>query len=112
LGLWTIFLDPRRLQQVAILVKPSTLLSYHHALIKWKYRLLYSSQKRRKPGPKGPSRQLIELVVEMKRCNPRFGCPKIAEQLSKTFFIPVNKDVVRRIITAHYRPEGVMDPRG
>jgi hypothetical protein len=44
LGLWTIFLDPRRIKRTAILVKPSTLLRCHQALIKWKYRLLYSSQ--------------------------------------------------------------------
>ena len=38
LGLWTIFLDPRRIKRAAFLVKPSTLLRYHQALIKWKYR--------------------------------------------------------------------------
>jgi len=64
LGLWTIFLDPRRIKRAALLVKPSTLLRYHHALVKWKNRLLYSFRKRGKPGPKGPSRQLIELVLE------------------------------------------------
>ena len=106
LGLWTIFLDPRRIKQTAFLVKPSTLLRCHQTLIKWKYRLLFSSRKKRgKPGPKGPSRQLIDLVLEMKRRNPRFGCPKIAEQISKTFALPVDKDVVRRILTAYYRPE-------
>lgn len=59
LGLWTLVLDPRRIKRAAILVKPSTLLRYHQALIKWKYRLLYSSRKRGKPGPKGPARQLV-----------------------------------------------------
>jgi len=105
LGLRTIFLDPRRIKRAALLVKPTTLLRCHQALIKWKYRLLYSSQKRGKPGPKGPSRQLIELVLEMKRRNPSFGCTKIAEQISKTFVLPLDKDVVRRIFTAYYWPE-------
>lgn len=31
------------------------------------------------PGPKGPSREIIELVMEMKRRNANFGCIKIAE---------------------------------
>jgi hypothetical protein len=110
LGLWTIFLNPRRIQRTAILVQPSTLLRCHHALIKWKYRLLYASRKRGKPGPKGPARQLIELVLEMKRRNPRFGCPKIAEQISTTFAIPVDKDVVRRILAAHYHPDHTDGP--
>ncbi len=39
LGLWTLVLDPRRIKRTAILVKPSTFLRCHQALIKWKYRL-------------------------------------------------------------------------
>jgi putative transposase len=105
LGLWSTFLDPRRIKRVAFLVQPSTLLKFHQAMVKRKYRLLYSSRNRRTPGPKGPSRQLIELVLEMKRRNPNFGCIKIAEQLAKTFALPLNKDVVRRILTTYYRPD-------
>lgn len=104
LGLWSTYLDPRRIKRAAFLVQPSTLLKFHQAMVKRKYRLLYSSRKRRTPGPKGPSRELIELVLEMKRRNPHFGCIKIAEQLAKTFAFPLNKDVVRRILTTHYRP--------
>jgi transposase InsO family protein len=82
----------------------STLLYFHRALVKRKYRLLYSPRKRRRPGPKGPSRELIDTVVEMKRRNPRFGCRKIAEQISSAFGIEINKDIVRRILIQHYRP--------
>ena len=35
-----------------------------------------------RPGPKGPSSELIAAVVETKRRNPRMGCRKIAEQIS------------------------------
>jgi len=76
LGLWSTFLNPRRLKRVAVLVQPSTLLKFHQAMVKRKYRLLYSSPNRKKPGPKGPSQELIELVLEMKRRNPNFGCTK------------------------------------
>ena len=41
----------------------------------------------------------------MKRRNPRYGCPKIAEQISKLFGIDINKDVVRRILDKHYHPD-------
>ncbi len=78
--------------------------------MKRKYRLLYSSRKRRTPGPKGPSREGIELVLEMKRRHPNFGCIKIAEQLAKTFSLSLNKDVVRRILTTYYRPERGDEP--
>jgi hypothetical protein len=63
LGLWSTFLDPRRIKRVAFLVQPSTLLKFHQAMVKRKYRLLYSSRNRRRAGPKGPSRELIELVA-------------------------------------------------
>src|SRR5271157_1614049 len=66
--------------------------------------MLYSPRKRRRPGPKGPARELIDTVVEMKRRNPRFGCRKIAEQISSAFGIEINKDIVRRILIQHYRP--------
>jgi hypothetical protein len=67
------------------------LLYFHRALVKRKYRLLYSPRKRRRPGPKGPSRELIDTVVEMKRRNPRFGCRKIAEQISSAFDVEINR---------------------
>jgi putative transposase len=89
---------------MALILKTSTLLRLHRALVQRKYRVLYSSGSRRRPGPKGPSRDLFEAVVEMKRRNPYFGCRKIAEQISSVFGIALNKDVVRRILARHYPP--------
>jgi len=80
------------------LSKASTLLRFHQALVKRKYQLLYSPKNRCRSGPKGPSRELVDAVVEMKRRNPRLGCRKIAEQISMAFGIELNKDVVRRIL--------------
>jgi putative transposase len=71
--------------------------------VKRKYRLLYSPRKRRRTRPKGPSKELIVAVIEMKRRNPCFGCRKIAEQMSRAFAVEINKDVVRRILIQHYR---------
>jgi putative transposase len=104
LGVCALLVSPKRLSKMAVILKPSTLLCFHHALVKRKYRLLYSPRKRRRPGPKGPSRELIGAVIEMKRRNPHFGCRKIAEQISRAFAVEINKDVVRRILIEHYRP--------
>ena len=41
LGFWSLFLNPKRIVRAAIIIKPSTLLSFHNALKKRKYRLLY-----------------------------------------------------------------------
>ena len=41
----------------------------------------------------------------MKRRNPRFGCRRIAQQLSFIFGVEIDKDVVRRVLARRYRPE-------
>src|SRR2546425_3637207 len=105
LGLTTLFMSPRRIPKLGALVKPATLFKFHKALVDRKYRLLFSSSsRRRKPGPKGPSAELIAAIVEMKRRNPRFGCVRIAQQISHSFEIEIDKDVVRRVLARHYRP--------
>jgi putative transposase len=106
LGLTTLFVSPRRIPKLSVLVKPATLFKFHKALVDRKYHLLFSSSsQRRKPGPKGPSAELIAAIVEMKRRNPRFGCMRIAQQISHTFGVQIDKDVVRRVLAKHYRPE-------
>src|SRR6516225_2131266 len=52
----------------------------------------------------GPSTELIAAVVEMKRRNPNWGCPRIAQQMALAFNIQIDKDVVRRILANHYPP--------
>ena len=98
-------LSPRRLVRTAIIPQPATLLRFHRGFEDFKYRFLYSSSPKEKPGPKGPSPELIRAICELKRRNPRFGCPKIAQHLAKTFGIDLDKDVVRRVLAAHYRSE-------
>ena len=104
-GLCALFIRPARLVRSAIVLKPSTLLSLHQALRNRKYQLLFSPRRRRRPGPKGPSRELIEAVVETKQRNPTWGSPRIAQQITLAFGIPIDKDIVRRILASHYRPE-------
>ena len=41
----------------------------------------------------------------MKRRNPGWGSLRIAQQIALAFGIDINKDVVRRILCIHYRPE-------
>jgi putative transposase len=105
MGLWSTFMNPRRLLRAAVVIKPSTLLKFHRALIKRKYRLLFSSRHRDKPGPKGPSVELVRAIVEIKQRNPRYGCPRIALLVSTVFGVSVDKDVVRRVLARHYRPD-------
>jgi len=105
MGLCTLFISPSRIHKVAAVLKPATLLAFHRALKQRKYRRLFSPQRRGKPGPKGPSKELIQAILEMKLRNPRYGCPRIAQQLSKAFGLEIDKDVVRRVLAKHYKPE-------
>jgi len=104
MGLCTLFMNPSRIRKVAAALDPATLLAFHRALKERKYRRLFSPQRRGKPGPKGPSKELVQAIVEMKRRNPRYGCPRIAQQLSKAFGIEIDKDVVRRVLAKYYWP--------
>jgi putative transposase len=105
LGFWSLFLSPIRIVRAAIIIKPSTLLSFHDALKKRKYRRLYSPRGSSKPGPKGPSKEVVDAIVSMKQRNPRFGCPRIAQQINLAFGVDLDKDIVRRVLAAHFKPD-------
>ena len=104
-GVCSLFIRPTRVVRSAIVLKPSTILDFHRHLRTRKYRLLFSPTRRGRPGPKGPSRELVAAIVEMKRRNPRWGCPRIARQIGLAFEVPIDKDVVRRVLATRYRPE-------
>jgi putative transposase len=101
-GFASLLLRPGRIRKVAIALRPSTLLAFHQALVRRKYRQLFSSTPK-KPGPKGPDEALIQAIVEIKSRNPRFGCPRIAGIISQTFGIDIDKNVVYRVLAKHYR---------
>jgi hypothetical protein len=103
-GFMSLFLSPRRIVRAAIIM-PSTLFHFHKALGKRKRRLLYSPCGGRKPGTKGPSREIIEAMVKMKHRNPRYGCPRIAQQINLAFGLDLDKDAARRILAVHHRPD-------
>ena len=65
LGFWTLFLSPHHIRRAAVILKPSTLFIFHDMLKRRKYRLLYTARRKGKPGPKGPSQELIEAILEL-----------------------------------------------
>src|SRR5712671_4564870 len=103
-GFCSLWIRPKRRRLLAIAFKPSTFLNFHRAMVQRKYSLLFSPKQGTKPGPKGPTADLIQAVVAMKRRNPSWGCPQIAEQINLAFGTSINKDVVRRILAIHYPP--------
>ena len=105
LGLGAMLISPQRILKVAVAVRPTTLLRFHRALVRRKYHWLFSSKTRRRPGLKGPSKELIAAILEIKRLNPRFGCPRIAQQISHPFGLEIDKDVVRRVLANQPLPK-------
>lgn len=105
LGFLSLFLNPRRITRAAIIIRPSTLLRFRDALVRRKYRQLYSPSGGRKPGPSGPSKDIIQAIIEMKQRNPRYGCPRIAQQINLAFGLELDKDIVRRVLASHYKPD-------
>lgn len=41
----------------------------------------------------------------MKQRNPRFGCPRIAQQINFAFGLDLDKDIVRRVLAVHYKSD-------
>jgi putative transposase len=104
-GFWSLFLGPGRIRKAAIAFRPATLLAFHQALVRRKYRRLFSSRPGpKRPGPRGPDDALVRAIVELKSRNPRFGCPRIARIVSQTFGVDVDKNVVHRVLATHYPP--------
>ncbi|MDH3317712.1 MAG: helix-turn-helix domain-containing protein, partial [Gammaproteobacteria bacterium] len=58
-GLCAVLIRPKRIVRSAIVLRPSTILTFHRLLIKQKYRLLFTPKNRAKPGPQGLSLELI-----------------------------------------------------
>jgi hypothetical protein len=86
------------------LIKPATLIKLHKAFVMKKYKSLFSSKSYKKPGRTGPTQKIIDLVLEYKKRNPRFGYLRIAMQISNQFGIEISSDVVRRILNKFYKP--------
>ena len=87
-----------RLRKLAIVVKPTTILNFHQALVKRKYSRLYSNETKKKPGRKAQDQALIDLVIQMKARNPSFGYGWIAMQIFEAFGIKISRFAVGRIL--------------
>jgi len=84
------------------ILKTATLLKFHTYLIQRKYQLLYSKKIFQKPGPKGPSKEIVQLILQMKQRNPRFGARRIAMQILNIFGI-----LLTRMLSCEYLPNTI-----
>jgi len=89
-GFLAMLIGERRLQKVAVIIKPATILAFYKALVKRKYSKLYSNRAKKIPGRKTRDQVLIDLVIEMKRRNPSFGYGRISMQIFEAFGIAIS----------------------
>ena len=58
-GFLAIFISEKRIRNLAVILKPSTILRFHKALVNRKYSELYSNKVKLKPGQKPRDQALI-----------------------------------------------------
>ena len=87
------------------IVKPETLLSWQRKFIK-----NYWSYKHKTPGRRPITRDIKNLILEMKLDNYLWGCKKIANELKK-INIDIHYTTVNKIIST-FRKQGLIHPNG
>ncbi|MFT6956375.1 MAG: putative transposase [Halieaceae bacterium] len=97
-GILAFFISESRLKKIAVIIKPTTLLTFHKSLVNRKYSRLYSNKTRRILGRKPRDQAIIDLVIEMKRRNPSFGYGRISMQIFKAFGNTISRFAVGRIL--------------
>jgi hypothetical protein len=101
----SLFLSSGRIRKLAIAMRPWTLLAFHRALVRRKYRRLFSLKPCCKtPRPKRPGEALVRAIVELKSRKSSVGCPRIACIISQTFRVDIDKKVVYRMLSKGCRP--------
>jgi putative transposase len=107
-GLLAVLISECRLQKVAVILKPATVLAFHKALVKRMYSRLSSNKTKRIPGREPQDQALFDLVVEMKSRNPSFGYGRISMQIFEAFSISISHFAVGRILrkNKHNLPSG------
>jgi len=97
-GLFAFFISEGRLQRIAVVVRLSTIMNFHRALVKRKYSRLFSNKAVKKSGRKPPDQAIIDLVLEMKKRNSSIGYGRVAMQIYETFGIEISRFAVGRIL--------------
>ena len=105
LAMASLLIPLNKISRVAIIVKPATILKFHRLLVKKKYRSLFGTKNHTKLGRKGFDRTIIDLVIEIKKKNPSYGCSRIAMLITNITKTPISEPTVRRILRKYYMPD-------
>ena len=91
-------IKPIRLERIAIIIKPTTIIKFHQYLVKRKYKNLFGNKSSKLSGRKPPSEELIQLVLSIKERNIKYGYLRISMQIYYSFGIYISQFSVGRIL--------------
>ena len=97
-GCTAFFIGEKRLQKIAIILKPATILKFHKALVNRKYRSLFSSKSKKNAGRKSLDPAIVNLIIEIKQRNPLVGYGRISMQIYQAFGVDVSRFAVGRVL--------------
>lgn len=103
LGATAHFIPKGRIGKISILLSPATILKFHNFLVRKKYAKLYASRQSNTARPT-KSKEIIDLVIEIKTQNPSFGCPRIAMIIMDRTGHEICEETVRNILLKHFHP--------
>lgn len=86
----------------SIIVKPSSILKFHRWLVNRKHSKLYRNHSRKRGRPP-ISKELTQLILQIKTSNPSFGCPQIVALIQDRTGVAVSEETVRRTLMKFYR---------
>ena len=95
----SVWIPALRLARCAVVLKPATIIALHRWLVGRKYSKLFGQSGRRGRPP--IAKVSRELIIEIKRHNPIFGCPQIAALVFDRTGARVSDETVRRILAKH-----------
>ena len=72
------FTGKHRVYKFAIILESATILGFHKALVKRKYKKHFSNKLHNKLGKKAPDQKIIDIVIEVNKRNPTFGYGRIS----------------------------------
>jgi len=105
LGATAHFIPKNRMGKISILLSPATILKFHKFLVQRKYSKLFASRPNTSGRPT-KSKEIIQLVIEIKTNNPSFGCPRIAMMIKDRTGQEICEETVRNILLKYFHPNG------
>lgn len=83
------------------LLRPETLIGWHRRYVRRYWWLISAGGRRTVPGRPRLPESVCQIIVDIKRNNPRYGAARIAALVSKQLGAPLSASTVRNVLQRH-----------